>query len=134
MLGQRAGSTVSVYAQVQCPEPKTGQQKVQLYCEDIDDLGIVYLCSCPTHIFSVITGNPNRVGVHLPVLYLSTVPQIDIIPLKPSFTWPLSIIYNTQFQTKNLMKALVFLKFRNIFIKTILWTMNTYCFPIFVHT
>ena len=25
---------VSVYAQVQCREPKTGQQKVQLYCED----------------------------------------------------------------------------------------------------
>ena len=34
MLGRRAGSTVSVYAQVQCREPKTGQQKVQLYCED----------------------------------------------------------------------------------------------------
>ena len=29
MLGWRAGSTVSVYAQVQCREPKTGQQKVQ---------------------------------------------------------------------------------------------------------
>ena len=27
-------STVSVYAQVQCQEPKTGQQKVQFYCED----------------------------------------------------------------------------------------------------
>ena len=32
------------------------------------------------------------------------------------------------------MKALVFHKFRNIFIKTILWTMNTNCFTIFVHT
>ena len=29
MLGRQAGSTVSVYAQVQCREPKTGQQKVQ---------------------------------------------------------------------------------------------------------
>ena len=34
MLGRRAGSTVSVYAQVHCREPKTGQQKVQLHCED----------------------------------------------------------------------------------------------------
>ena len=34
MLGQRAGSTVSVYAQVQCQEHKTGQQKVQFYYED----------------------------------------------------------------------------------------------------
>ena len=34
MLGWRAGSTVSVYAQVQCREPKTGQQKVQFYFED----------------------------------------------------------------------------------------------------
>ena len=34
MLGQRAGSTVSVNAQVQCQEPKIGQQKVQFYCED----------------------------------------------------------------------------------------------------
>ena len=48
MLGQRAGSTVLVYAQVQGREPKAGQQKVQYYCEDeilvyIADLGIVYL-------------------------------------------------------------------------------------------
>ena len=34
MLGRRAGSTVSIYAQVQCREPKTGQQKVQFYFED----------------------------------------------------------------------------------------------------
>ena len=34
MLGWRAGSNVSVYAQVQCQEPKTRQQKVQFYCED----------------------------------------------------------------------------------------------------
>ena len=34
MLGWRAGSTVSVYAQVQCLEPITGQQKVQFYWED----------------------------------------------------------------------------------------------------
>ena len=31
------------------------------------------------------------------------------------------------------MKALVFHKFRNICIKTILWNMNTNCFTIFVH-
>ena len=31
---QRAGSPIAVYAQVQCQEPKTGQQKVQFYCED----------------------------------------------------------------------------------------------------
>ena len=31
------------------------------------------------------------------------------------------------------MKALVFHKFRNICIKTILWTRNTNCFTIFVH-
>ena len=30
MLGRRAGSPVAVYARVQCQEPKTGQQKVQL--------------------------------------------------------------------------------------------------------
>ena len=29
-IGRQAGSTVSVYARVQCPEPKTGQKKVQL--------------------------------------------------------------------------------------------------------
>ena len=34
MLGRQAGATVSVYARVQCREPKTGQQKVQFYCED----------------------------------------------------------------------------------------------------
>ena len=34
MLGQRARSTVSVYAQEHCREPKTGQQKVPFYCED----------------------------------------------------------------------------------------------------
>ena len=34
MLGRRAGSTVPVYAQVQCREHKTGQQKVPFYCED----------------------------------------------------------------------------------------------------
>ena len=41
MLGRRAGSTVSVYAQVQCREPKTGQQKVQFNVKTkyIDDLG-----------------------------------------------------------------------------------------------
>ena len=33
MPGQRAGSPIAVYA-VQCQEPKTGQEKVQLYCED----------------------------------------------------------------------------------------------------
>ena len=31
MLGRRAGS---VYAQVQCRDPKTGQHKVQFYRED----------------------------------------------------------------------------------------------------
>ena len=31
------------------------------------------------------------------------------------------------------MKALLFHKYRNICIKTILWTRNTYCFTIFVH-
>ena len=50
-----------------------------------------------------------------------------------SFTWPLSIINGTQFQniknTSKLMKAL----FKNICIKTILWTRNTNCFTIFVH-
>ena len=61
-----------------------------------------------------------------------------IIPLKPSFTWPLSIRYDTQFQTKKnvlkkLMKALLFHKFKNICIKTMLWTMNTRCLTIFVH-
>ena len=30
MLGRQAGSPVSVYVRVQCREPKTGQQKVQL--------------------------------------------------------------------------------------------------------
>ena len=34
MPGGRAGSPIAVYAQVQCREPKTGQPKVQLYCED----------------------------------------------------------------------------------------------------
>ena len=34
MLGLRVGSTVAEYAQVQYQEPKTGQQKVQFYCED----------------------------------------------------------------------------------------------------
>ena len=29
-----AGSTVSVYGQVQCQEPKKGQQKIQFYCKD----------------------------------------------------------------------------------------------------
>ena len=34
MPGLRAGSPIAVYTQVQCQEPKTGQQKVQFYCED----------------------------------------------------------------------------------------------------
>ena len=34
MPGRMAGSPIAVYAQVQCREPKTGQQKVQLQCED----------------------------------------------------------------------------------------------------
>ena len=34
MLGRQAGSPIAVYAQVQCREPKTGQQKVHFYCED----------------------------------------------------------------------------------------------------
>ena len=34
MQGRRAGSPIAVYARVQCREPKTGQQKVQFYCED----------------------------------------------------------------------------------------------------
>ena len=35
--------------------------------------------------------------------------------------------------TIKLMKALLFHKFRNICIKTILWNRNKYCFTIFVH-
>ena len=31
--GWRAGSPIAVYVEVQYREPKTGQQKVQLYCE-----------------------------------------------------------------------------------------------------
>ena len=31
---QRAGSPIAVYAQVQCREPKTGQEKVQFYRKD----------------------------------------------------------------------------------------------------
>ena len=34
MPGRRAGSPIAVYSQVQCREPKTGQEKVQFYCED----------------------------------------------------------------------------------------------------
>ena len=34
MPGRRAGSPIAVHAQVQCREPKTGEQNVQLYCED----------------------------------------------------------------------------------------------------
>ena len=34
MAGRRAGSSVAVYAQVQCQEPKIGQQKVQISSED----------------------------------------------------------------------------------------------------
>ena len=34
MPGQRDGSPFAVYAQMQCREPKTGQEKVQFYCED----------------------------------------------------------------------------------------------------
>ena len=34
MPGRWAGSPVTVYAQEQCREPKTGQEKVQFYCED----------------------------------------------------------------------------------------------------
>ena len=34
MPGRRAGSPFAVYARVQCREPKTGQEKVQFYCED----------------------------------------------------------------------------------------------------
>ena len=34
MPGRRAGSPIAVYARVQCQEPKTGQEKVQFYCED----------------------------------------------------------------------------------------------------
>ena len=34
MPGQRAGSPIADYAQVQCPKTKTGQEKVQFYCED----------------------------------------------------------------------------------------------------
>ena len=34
MPGQWAGPPIAVYAQVHCREPKTGQQKVELYCED----------------------------------------------------------------------------------------------------
>ena len=30
----RSGSPIAVYARVQCQEPKTGQEKVQFYCED----------------------------------------------------------------------------------------------------
>ena len=45
-------------------------------------------------------------------------------------------MYDTQFQTNKmylkLMKALLFHKFRNICIKTILWTRNTNCFTIFL--
>ena len=38
---RRAGSPIVVYARVQCPEPKTGQEKVQFYCKD--HLIIIYL-------------------------------------------------------------------------------------------
>ena len=34
MPGRQAGSPIAMYMQVQWREPKTGQQKVQLYCED----------------------------------------------------------------------------------------------------
>ena len=34
MTDQRAGLPIAVDAQVQCQEPKTGQQKVQFFCED----------------------------------------------------------------------------------------------------
>ena len=34
MPGRQAGSPIAVYARVQCREPKTGQKKVQFYCED----------------------------------------------------------------------------------------------------
>ena len=34
MPGRRAGSPIAVYAGVQCQEPKTGQEKVQFYCEE----------------------------------------------------------------------------------------------------
>ena len=46
MLGRQAGSTVSVYAQVQCREPKTGQQKVQFSrkTKSFVNLGMINLC------------------------------------------------------------------------------------------
>ena len=40
--GRRAGTPLAVYVQVQCREPKTGQQKVQLYCEDINIANLGY--------------------------------------------------------------------------------------------
>ena len=46
MPGQWAGSPVAVYARVQCREPKTGQQKVQLPSEDETQfarLGIIFI-------------------------------------------------------------------------------------------
>ena len=47
MPGRPAGSPIAVYAQVQCREPKTGKQKVQLYWEDNKHCQsgyIIYLC------------------------------------------------------------------------------------------
>ena len=58
---------------------------------------------------------------------------------KACSTWPLSIIYDTQFQTlknvlKNLWKHYCFINLKTyVCIKTILWTSNTNCFTIFVH-
>ena len=47
MLGRRAGSPFAVYVivQVQCREPKTGQEKVHFYCEDDSSY---YLSMCET--------------------------------------------------------------------------------------
>ena len=45
MPGRRAGSPIAVYVQVQCREPKTGQEKVQFYCKDdwLWPIVIIYL-------------------------------------------------------------------------------------------
>ena len=53
MLGRRAGSTVSVYEQIQCREPKSGQQNVQFYCEDEIDCRSGYSLSMPINVNNI---------------------------------------------------------------------------------
>ena len=85
MPGLQAGSTVSVYARVQCWEPKTGQQKVLLSRKTkyLAHLGVhFYLCFCASHM-NACDSHVVKIKPEQSVYLVSKPTQLVIFRIKP---------------------------------------------------